>query len=111
VPESKSVEYTPPPPPTPTAPTPIHITKFSPAEQTINSGAQAKICYSTSGEGSAQISPEVGSVAPSIFGEQHCKTVKPKQTTVYMLTVRSREGQTESREVRVNVKQPGIQIN
>ena len=99
--KSESIEYTPPPKP---QPIPIRINEFTPAEQTIGPGAKTKICYSTFGEGSAQISPEVGSVMPSIFGEQHCKMVAPKQTTVYTLTVRSREGQPDSRQVRVIVR-------
>ncbi len=103
--DQKSVSYTPPEPP---RKIPITITSFSPESQTINSGAQARICYSTFGEGAAQISPMPGSVPPSLI--KKCVTVSPKETTVYTLTVTSPEGQQDSRRVTVKVDQPGIVI-
>ncbi len=97
----KSVTYTPPEP----TEIPIRILSFTPETQTIKPGAQAKICYSTFGEGSAQIS-EVGTVTPTPF--KRCIPVTPRKTTVYTLTVKSPKGQTESRTVTVKVEQPTI---
>ena len=101
----QSVRYTPPEPP---KPTPIRITSFSPATQKIKQGAQARICYSTFGEGSAQISPTVGRVPPSLL--KRCVTVSPQQTTVYVLTVTGPNKETDSRRAVVNVEKPGILI-
>jgi len=101
--DRKSVSYTPPEPPKPIT---IRITSFSPATQTINAGAQAKICYSTFGEGTAHISPQPGSVPPSFL--KRCVSVSPKETTVYTLTVTGPENQKDSRRVTVKVQQPGI---
>jgi hypothetical protein len=105
--DRRSVSYTPPEPPKPIA---IKITSFSPATQTINAGAAAKICYSTFGEGTAQISPQPGSVPPSLF--KRCVSVSPQETTVYTLTVTvtGPENQEDSRRVTVKVQRPGIVI-
>lgn len=92
----------PPPPPE----VPIKITFFVPATQTIEQGGRANICYSTVGEGDAQISPQVGSVPPSQL--KRCVTVSPKETTVYNLTVTASNKQTDSRRVVVKVQKPGI---
>ena len=100
--DQRSVTYTPPEPP------PIRITSFSPATQTINAGASANICYSTLGEGTAEISPQPGSVPPSLL--KRCVTVSPKESTVYTLTVTGSRGQQDSRSVTVNVQKQGIVI-
>lgn len=93
--------------PDPPPETPIRITSFAPATQTIKQGDEAKICYSTAGEGAAQISPQVGNVPPS--QTKRCVTVAPKETTVYNLTVTASNKQTDSRRIVVKV-QPGIVI-
>ncbi len=98
----RSVSYQPP------KPTAIKIISFTPQTQTINSGAQAKICYSTIGEGTAEISPQPGSVPPSLL--KKCIMVSPRETTVYKLTVTGPEGQRDSRNVTVKVTRPGILI-
>jgi hypothetical protein len=98
--QQRSVQYTPPEPP---KEIPIKIISFSPATQTIKQGAQAKICYSTFGEGTAQISPQVGGVPPSLL--KRCVVVSPKENTVYTLTVTSSNKQTDSRKITVNVEQ------
>jgi hypothetical protein len=95
------VQYTPP------KPTPIKIIRFWTTTPTIKMGGQAKLCYSTLGEGSAQISPQPGKVNPSI---RDCVTVSLKETTVFKLTVTGPEGQTDSRTATVKVEKPGIVI-
>ena len=94
------------PPPQPQTPA-IKIVSFTPETQTIKQGGQAKICYRlTLGEGTAQISPEPGSVsATPIFN--NCVTVAPKQTTEYTLTV-GRGNEKDSRKVVVRVEGPVI---
>jgi hypothetical protein len=99
----RSVPYTPSEGPRPEA---IKILSFTPPTQTINAGAATRICYSTQGEGTAQISPEPGSVPPS---PRRCVTVSPKQSTVYTLTVIGPQGQRDSRSVTVRVR-PGTVI-
>ena len=103
--DQKSVRYT---PPEPVKETPIRIISFTPATQTINAGAPAKICYSTLGEGTAQISPAPGGVQPSILGIRRCVTVSPRESSVYTLTVTGPQGQQDSRRVTVTVKGPSI---
>lgn len=103
--DQKSVRYI---PPEPVKETPIRIVAFTPETQTINAGASAKICYSTLGEGTAQISPAPGRVQPSILGIRRCVTVSPRQSTVYTLTVTGPQGQQESRRVTVTIKGPTI---
>ena len=102
--KQKTATYTPPPPP---PEMPIRIISFSPAIQTIKQGAQARICYRTLGEGSAQISPQPGMVTPSFL--ERCVTVAPSKTTAYELVVTDRSGQQDRRRVIVNVQQPVIQ--
>jgi hypothetical protein len=105
--DQKTYLYT---PPEPVKEMPIRIISFSPETQTINSGASARICYSTLGEGTAQISPEPGSVPPSILGLRRCVTVSPRESTGYTLTVTSSEGKQDRRSVRVIVQHPGSVI-
>lgn len=105
--DQRSVNYTPREQP---QETPIRIKSFTPATQVINLGARAKICYSTDGNGTAEISPEPGTVSPSILGIQRCVNVSPKESTVYTLTVTDPQGQKDSRRVTVRVQKPGIVI-
>jgi len=100
----KTASYTPPKPP---PELPIRIISFSPSSQTIKLGAQARICYRTLGEGTAQISPQPGSVTPSVL--ERCVTVAPTKNTAYELIVTGRGGQEDRRRVIVNVQQPVIQ--
>ena len=91
----KQVTYTPP------KEMPIRIMSFSPATQTIKLGTQAKICYSAIGAGTAEITPEPGSVPSPTF--KNCVWVAPKNTTEYTLTVTGPGGEKENRKVTVNV--------
>lgn len=100
--QQRSVQYTPPEPP---KEIPIRITSFSPPTQTIKQGGQAKLCYSTFGEGSAQISPQVGGVPPSLL--KRCVVVSPRENTVYTLTVTGSNRQTDSRRAIVKVEKQG----
>jgi hypothetical protein len=93
---------------TPPPETPIRITSFAPPTQTIKQGGRANLCYSTVGEGKAQISPQVGSVPPSQL--KRCVTVSPKETTVYNLTVIDSKNQKDSKRVVVKVQKLGIVI-
>jgi len=99
----KEVTYTPPPPP---KEGPIHILSFWPATQTIKAGNQAKICYSTSGIGTAEITPQPGSVSPLLYS---CVKVAPTDDTDYILTVTGPGGEKETKKVSVKVaKQGGV---
>ena len=97
----KTAPYTPP------EPLPIRIISFSPTTQTIKQGAQARICYVTFGEGTAQISPQPGLVTPSVL--ERCVQVTPTKNTTYELIVTRRDGQQDRRRVVVNVQPAGIQ--
>ena len=93
--------YTPPPPPV------MKIASFTPATQTIKPGGQARICYLTTlGEGTAEISPQVGRVPPAVFA-RNCVTVSPSETTDYTLTV-GRGNEKDSRKVKVIVDKGGV---
>jgi hypothetical protein len=100
--DQKSVDYTPPPPP---KPIPITILKFWTTTPEINPGATARICYSTFGEGTAQITPAPGPVTPSL---RSCESVQLRETTTFVMTVTGPEGQQQSLRVTVTVKQPVI---
>jgi hypothetical protein len=100
--DRKVVRYTPPEP----QEFPIRITSFSPRAQTIRPGTEARICYSTFGEGTASISPQPGNVPPSLL--KRCVTVSPRETTVYTLTVVGPQGEKGSQKVTVNVDKPVI---
>lgn len=100
---TREVTYTPPPEPQLPA---MKISSFTPERQTIKPGAQARICYRTTlGEGTAQISPQPGTVPPAVFSSK-CVTVAPQQTTEYTLTV-GRGNERESRKVTVIVDRGG----
>lgn len=101
--ESKTVPYTPPEPP---KEIPIGIISFTGPKQPIKPRSEAKLCYSTLGEGTAAISPEPGKVQPSI---RNCVTVFPERTTEYTLTVTSPQGEKKSQKLTVNVVGPVIQ--
>ena len=101
--ETKSITYTPPEPP---KELPIGIISFSGPARPIKPRSEAKLCYSTLGEGTAAISPQPGKVPPSI---RNCVTVFPERTTEYTLTVISREGEKKSQKLTVNVEGPVIQ--
>ena len=101
--DTRQVTYTPPPEPQLPA---MKISSFTPERQTIKLGAQARICYRTTlGEGTAQISPQPGSVPPAVFS-RNCVTVAPQQTTEYTLTV-GRGNEKDSRKVTVIVDRGG----
>ena len=101
---TRQVTYTPPPKPQLPA---MKISSFTPERQTIKPGGQARICYRTTvGEGTAQISPQPGTVPPAVFS-RHCVTVAPQQTTEYTLTV-GRGNEKESRKVTVIVDRGGV---
>jgi hypothetical protein len=101
--DQRSVDYT---PPEPTV-IPIRIISFEPDTQTVATGAPAKICYRTFGEGTAQISPEPGDVKPGILGfDNHCVRVSPRESTVYTLTVIRPDGGRESKRISVRVQNP-----
>jgi NB-ARC domain len=93
--------YTPPSRPDVQLPA-MKISFFRPETQTIKPGGRARICYRTTlGEGTAEISPQPGSVpAPMLF--ENCITVAPRETTVYTLTV-GRGNERDSRRVTVVV--------
>lgn len=95
---TKSVTYTPPEPP---KPLPIGIISFSGPKHEIEPRSEAKLCYSTLGEGRAEIRPAPGPVNPSI---RNCVSVFPDRTTDYTLTVTGPEGQKSSKTVKVTVK-------
>jgi hypothetical protein len=97
--------YTPPDRPDVQLPA-MKISSFTPERQTIKPGAQATICYRTTfGEGTAEISPQPGSVPAAVFA-RNCVTVAPKETTVYRLTV-GRGNEKDSRKVTVIVDKGG----
>ena len=96
--ETKTITFTPPEPP---KELPIDILAFSGPGRPIKPRSEAKLCYSTLGEGTAAISPQPGKVPPSI---RNCVTVFPEKTTEYTLTVVSRQGEKKSKQLTVTVE-------
>jgi len=96
---SRTVTYTPPQPP---KDVPISITSFSGPRQPIKPRTEAKLCYSTLGDGTARISPQPGTVTPSLL--RRCVSVSPEKTTTYTLTVTGPQRQTSSKSVTVRVE-------
>lgn len=92
-------------PPEPPKDLPIFIISFSGPKKEIDPGTEAKLCYSTLGEGKAEITPAPGPVQPSI---KNCVSVFPQRETDYTLTVVGPQGQKSSKTVKVKVKGPVI---
>jgi len=101
--DTRSVTFTPPEPP---KPLPIGIISFSGPARPIKPRSEARLCYSTLGEGTAAITPEPGKVQPSI---KNCVNVSPSRTTEYTLTVTTPQGEKKSRKLTVTVEGQVIQ--
>jgi hypothetical protein len=101
--ETRSITFTPPEPP---KPLPIGIISFSGPARPIKPRSEAKLCYSTLGEGTAAITPQPGRVQPSI---RNCVTVFPARTTEYTLTVTTPQGEKKSKSLTVTVAGEVIQ--
>jgi hypothetical protein len=86
---------------TPSKPLPIGIISFSGPARPIKPRSEARLCYSTLGEGTAAITPQPGRVPPSI---KNCVTVSPSRTTEYTLTVVTTQGEKKSKSITVTVE-------
>lgn len=95
--ETRSITFTPPEP----KELPIGIISFSGPARPIKPRSEARLCYSTLGEGTAAISPQPGRVPPAI---KNCVNVSPGQTTEYTLTVTSKQGAKQSKKLTVTVE-------
>jgi hypothetical protein len=101
--DTRSITFTPPEPP---KPLPIGIISFSGPSRPIKPRSEARLCYSTLGEGTAAITPQPGRVQPSI---RNCVTVSPARTTEYTLTVTTPQGEKKSKSLTVTVEGQVIQ--
>jgi hypothetical protein len=100
--DARSITFTPSEP----AQLPIGIISFSGPSRPIKPRSEARLCYSTVGEGTAAITPEPGKVQPSI---KNCVTVFPNRTQEYTLTVTTPQGEKKSKKVTVTVEGQVIQ--
>jgi len=100
--DTRTITFTPPEP----TQLPIGIISFSGPSRPIKPRAEARLCYSTLGEGTAAITPQPGTVQPSI---KHCVTVFPDRTQEYTLTVTTPQGEKKSKKVTVTVEGQVIQ--
>ena len=96
--DTRTITFTPPEPP---KPLPIGIISFSGPGRPIKPRSEAKLCYSTLGEGTAVITPQPGKVQPSI---RNCVTVSPAKTTEYTLAVITPQGEKKSKSLTVTVE-------
>lgn len=95
--DTRTITFTPPEP----TQLPIGIISFSGPSRPIKPRSEARLCYSTLGEGTAAITPQPGRVQPSI---KNCVTVFPDKTQEYTLTVTTPQGEKKSKKITVTVE-------
>jgi hypothetical protein len=81
----------------------LRILTFGADPQTVAPGKDALLCYGVLGASFLRIDPEIGVVEPL---EEKCVAIAPKQTTVYTLLARGREGQEVTRTLEIRVSDP-----
>lgn len=79
------------------------IAAFVATAPEVAAGEGLTLCYIATGADSLRLEPSEAPVTPG----KGCVVVHPERTTTYTLTARA-GGRTETRQVTVNVRQPGI---
>lgn len=86
---------------------PARIVRFDVSADNIKAGEKVRMCYRVEDATSANIENLTHNVK---LGLETCGNVEPKRTTVYTLQARNLDGHSVSKQVRVTVEQPPVEI-
>jgi hypothetical protein len=79
------------------------------ARAALGLGDSTELCWITFNARSVRIEPDVGDV-PAAEVEKGCRTVAPRQTTTYTITVTGSDGKAARKQVTVEVRLLEVQI-
>jgi hypothetical protein len=79
------------------------------ARATLALGDSTQLCWIAFNAQSGRIDPDIGDLPPAEV-EKGCRTISPRQTTTYTITVAGRDGRSVRKQVTVEVLVLEVQI-
>ncbi len=86
------------------------VREFGATPAAVNLGEAAHLCWATFNAQGARIEPDVGDVDPKDLAKG-CRTISPKQTTIYTLTATGADGRTASAQFTIEVRALDIHVD
>jgi hypothetical protein len=104
-----SVPVTPQPQATPEPPVAAASVEVSLAKTTLALGDSTQLCWIAFNALSGRIDPDIGDLPPAEV-EKGCRTVSPRQTTTYTITVAGRDRRSVKKQITIEVQVLEVQI-